>query len=183
MKFVNATMDCLKTGTTQVSCPNAYFGLAPGAIPTQIKILDTSGAVFYDATSPTSGFDLRGQPCSTFNATTGNDACPFRANISWAPADCSLASCPIPELVNVFVTFKYKPASSAQQRSVNITRMDTNILRNRAGSIAGYVVAGCGSANNLPAYFAPVAGLCSQGLGLGAVLALGAHLMHLVRPL
>lgn len=164
MKNVNSDMACLQSGTALTACPNAIpVGTPVPITATQIKVLDSVGALLYDPTSATSGYDLRGNPCNAYDATNGNDACPIRVNVSWGPADCAAASCPIPELVNVSIRFFYKPSTSNQQMAANVTRLNVNLLRSRAGAVAGYVVGTCGTANNSPAYSIPIIGLCTLG--------------------
>ena len=49
-------------------------------IPLSIYSPD-SNEPFYDGTNPSAGFDLHGKPCASFSSA-GNDACPFRYQIS-----------------------------------------------------------------------------------------------------
>ncbi len=56
-------------------------------LPLDIYILDgndasTATKPFYRAGDSAAGFDIRGNPCQSFEAKTGNDACPFHYDIS-----------------------------------------------------------------------------------------------------
>lgn len=46
---------------------------------------DASNTSLYNLTSATSGFDLNGGFCTTFDAVTGNAACPIHLNLIWQP--------------------------------------------------------------------------------------------------
>jgi hypothetical protein len=49
---------------------------APWSGPIQLNVAGTPGA--FVGLNANSGFGLDGKPCNTFDATNGNDACPFR---------------------------------------------------------------------------------------------------------
>ena len=56
-------------------------GNAGGAI----DIFNTSGQAEFTSSVPTAGFSADGQPCNTYDAANGNDACPFRMQTEWTP--------------------------------------------------------------------------------------------------
>lgn len=77
----NTTMDCLKD-------PGKFPAVASAGACTsgdggKFSLLDESGAVFIDFATATAGFNLNGF-CNSFSSS-GNDACPLRAELSWRP--------------------------------------------------------------------------------------------------
>lgn len=83
----NPQIDCLRkiASQTGVDCTGAKGTL---------RIIDASGAEYYNPNKQESGFDRDGRPCNTYN--TGNYTemfnCPFRVDITWE-AECLSNPC------------------------------------------------------------------------------------------
>ncbi len=94
--------------------------VAPPAVPPEgcsdlyegvVKYFDNYGEVYNDSTDATSGFNIQGFPCTTFDSLAGNDACPFRMEIRWRAAcvpTAAAGTCPKPKMFYL-VKFHYKP--------------------------------------------------------------------------
>lgn len=57
----------------------------------KISLFLSDGTDFIGATTPNVGLDRLGNRCTTFNATEGNDDCPFRFTLTWS---CKGGACP-----------------------------------------------------------------------------------------
>lgn len=112
----NTGFDCLRTHS---DCT------AVSTTPERILVKDRDGRVISDTSQPTSGFDVRGQPCTTFDGVNGSDQCPYRVGVSWR-AFCAI-NCVNPE-VRVRVDFVHKPGPGTPQK--NITRYNFKLYRN-----------------------------------------------------
>lgn len=129
-------LDCLENGnpcTTNQSTdlpaggiPIGYSqspgGGSPGVLIKQI--LDPSGVVVLDSSSPTNGYTAQGTPCTTFDDNNGNDACPLKYEVRWwAKCNCKNPGC-APVIATdscvgaqplLQITAKYKPSSTSHQ--------------------------------------------------------------------
>lgn len=101
------------------STPTPTFPLTSAACGSQFggtaNFTNENGTLIVETLTANVGFDYSGQRCTTFDATAGNDACPFRAEMRWL-ANCvptgTTGACQNPEIF-YDVTFLYKPASNA----------------------------------------------------------------------
>jgi hypothetical protein len=76
-----AGLDCLNKTKNQ-TCSNATVS----NIKIVSSVTDAAGnPVVAIDNSPTAGFTIRGEACSTFDAVNGNDDCPIHVNVSWTP--------------------------------------------------------------------------------------------------
>jgi len=66
--------------------------------------------------SPSDGLNMRGEKCNTFNATNGNDDCPFSYSVHWVPR-CS-GDC-INPIVELRATLIYRPSNDDKKLSIN----------------------------------------------------------------
>lgn len=80
------------------------------------------------------GFTQSGIACGTFNAG-GNDDCPFRYVISWAPR-CPLTGACINPLIKLSATLQYRPVDTT--KLVAIKESQFNINTNRPNRKASY---------------------------------------------
>ncbi len=69
----NANLACLRNHTSCSGKSGKFF------------IKDASDTLAYDSTSAGNGFDSPCKPCDDFDATNGNDQCPYRMSLTWAP--------------------------------------------------------------------------------------------------
>lgn len=105
-------------------------------VETEMQLRDTSGAVLADSTVDDQGFDRWGNPCGSFDAANGNDACPFRYNLTWSPVfrpdgTCPATGCPI----RVNGALQFRPATNTMGL-INPARYEINVVRGReAGSL------------------------------------------------
>jgi hypothetical protein len=53
--------------------------------PIPIKLVDANDTVLTDPSNPSLGFAPDGSICTSYNSSSGNDACPFRFDITWKP--------------------------------------------------------------------------------------------------
>lgn len=95
----NTDMICIKNQTSCAAQPQRPF-----------KLHDAAGNLVYDASIATNGFATNGELCNTYNDSTGNDTCAYRAELTWQP-DCA-APCIPSGLVKISVTLKYNPQTS-----------------------------------------------------------------------
>lgn len=115
-----ATMTCLRDGNT---CAD---GFSPAG---NLRIYDAAGAIEFDGSSGTAGWDLNGQPCNTFNAG-GNDDCPFRYELRLT-AQCppGVNPCPKPIVtVTGQLTFAPDEISDLENR-INTNNYQVRIER------------------------------------------------------
>lgn len=83
---------------------------------------DQSGTVYSD-NSDSQGFTTQGIPCNNFNATSGNDACPYRYKIVWIP-DCPPGiACSTPSIL-IKASVEFKPSSADTTNILNLGRFD-----------------------------------------------------------
>lgn len=75
-------------------------------------LVDVMGGVLFDATLPNNGLTMKGDKCSTFNAASGNAACPFRYELTWSAACQAADSCLNPQ-VEINATLLYRPGSAS----------------------------------------------------------------------
>ena len=115
----SSALDCLASGTP---CTEDGADLGAGGKPVQNYpvnvVLDASGGVVFDASSPSKGVSAQGVPCDGFKAppASGNDACPLRFEIAWS-ALCG-ASCVGPQ-IKIQVKAVYNPGSIEARASIN----------------------------------------------------------------
>lgn len=94
----NPSLACIATNGT--SCP-------VGDQPIDIYLPDGS---LYLSQSSTDGFDKSGYRCTTFNSTSGDRYCVYKARVSWS------AVCPSPPCVSSMISASSPFATSPQQR-------------------------------------------------------------------
>lgn len=51
------------------------------SLPSNLALMNPDKTIFYDSRRPNAGFDTQGNVCYTFDATKGNDQCPFRFDV------------------------------------------------------------------------------------------------------
>ncbi|MFZ3229103.1 MAG: hypothetical protein WA160_02770 [Pseudobdellovibrio sp.] len=72
----------------------------------------------FDPFTPnTDGFNNYGTKCNSFDATTGNDDCPFRYSLWWKPS-CA-ADCTLPKTVLIEARLEYKPSPASTKTPLN----------------------------------------------------------------
>jgi hypothetical protein len=106
----NTAVACLRNSTQCTESGN------PGGSPIADRpfaIYDGAGALYYDATSTSSGFNLAGQPCDTYSSA-GNDQCPFRFDLQWT-ATCNAGNCINPQVtVKALLVYTPSPGTTAR---------------------------------------------------------------------
>ncbi len=105
----NAAMNCIKQ---KIQTPTAIISCADqtGPVP---KVFDKNKKIVVDTSSPSAGWDINGIACDTFDATNGNNECPFRYEVSWK-ALCADEGCSSPDHIfkgELKVAFKRKDIS------------------------------------------------------------------------
>lgn len=154
----NTSMECLRNPSMR--CRNragGYFRLrgtllAPGGGP--------SDCMTNTNTLPTStlGFMDDGRTCDTFNASIGNDNCPYKFNMYWeARCPSNEAECFNP-MVAVIGQMVYEPVNRANRNNpgLNLNRYSIYALRGRADQNRYFVLAET-QPQNTPG------GICSAG--------------------
>lgn len=116
----NSRLNCYVTGA---ACTPGQVGLI------NIYLAGNSGgsSELFSGASSSSGFTIDGVPCNSFDATTGNDQCPIRFEISAqisCPGSCTPAvSANNPVAVdpplNITISLKFNPQNKAQFPSLN----------------------------------------------------------------
>jgi len=150
-----AVFNCLVLGTDCSAAPGGQF-----------SIVD-SGGLWTDHTNGNWGFDASGLPCTSYNSAAGNDACPFRLNVSWMPI-CAGAPCTNPE-IRIVGNLEFSPATKdGQGAKINKDRFALDFVRGAADSLA----ATCRTLNgrfNLATRTCvmPLVGRCAFGVVLG----------------
>jgi prepilin-type N-terminal cleavage/methylation domain-containing protein len=104
-----ASMSCLTSSGTPC---------IPSSSGQSFAIYDSSGNLYYDATTPGNGLTASGQLCpsasnqNSFNAAigAGNDNCPFRFNLTWTPICPPSGPCLNPQVM-VKADLVYNPAT------------------------------------------------------------------------
>ncbi|MBK7962854.1 MAG: type II secretion system protein [Bdellovibrionales bacterium] len=97
---------------------------APAVLPCTVeyegsfKLVDALGNTVVDSNIATTGFNINGEACNTFDAINGNDACPIRLELRWKgpckPTDANVipaTACPSPILF-LSGDFVFKPKSN-----------------------------------------------------------------------
>jgi hypothetical protein len=118
----NANLTCIRDKT---DCSQ----LQGSAHPIRVWEIQPSGSTRLLSTtdSSSSGLDVNGRPCNSFNAVSGSDQCPFRIEASWVPL-CQ-ADCFSPE-VRIRVNFIYRPSEANANRMVlNMDRYTFRLYR------------------------------------------------------
>jgi len=128
-----AVGSCMKDGS---ACAGA------DANPNLFDLKDNSGTVLVRSTSATFGFDTFGNPCNTFNAGAGNNACPIQYQLTWKAVSCA-ATC----IVQVDGTFLFNPQDpSLKALIMNPKKYDFISLR---GAESGSLQGACNSMNGI----------------------------------
>ena len=113
----NASLGCLRANTAP--CANATRGA--------FALFDQSNNLVFNGISATGGLTSLGLPCNTYNAA-GNDACPFRYNLT-TQTQCPAASCAFPE-VRVRGTLAFAPGARLQvSQRFNLTDFQIDVTR------------------------------------------------------
>lgn len=110
----NSTLRCVRDGS---DC-SRYFNQPESQRPALEKMLDAAGQVLHLRSQPNSGYSTQGQPCQTFDATQGNDLCPFRYEYSWEPINCTASNC-INSDVMIHGTLIFRPSKSIPLNPAN----------------------------------------------------------------
>lgn len=144
-------------------CPEGDTG------PINVYLAGASApAMLVDMSRPNVGFDMNGDVCENFNADTGNDACPFRFNVSGqiqcfgnclAEVEARQRVAVNPRLnINIQLVFKpqnpgnFAPLNEQQVYNMNFARgLNQSVTRGYCNAVGG-------------AYFAS-ARFCSIGKG------------------
>jgi hypothetical protein len=92
----NLNLACLRTRT---SCMTTLGN---------IDIYDAGGKLLAASLNPAAGFSSNGTICYGFDPVNGNNSCPFRTQIYWAPICESTSTCLNPEPF-IHVSFIYRP--------------------------------------------------------------------------
>lgn len=108
--------DCIKNNTSCASEGGAFILYRP------------DGIEYYNPANVTSGFGLKGVPCTDFDATNGSATCPFRVDISWAPV-CTGPCLGSTVLVKVNINFVISLTSSIKF-PLNINRFNFVMWKN-----------------------------------------------------
>ena len=114
----NTTMQCLKNGTDCRSAGGAF------------ALYDSAGNLIFDSTLATNGYTAEGVPCSTFNSTSGNSACPIRVSLNWQPACPAGPGACLNPPATVTAKFTLSMDNSAPL-TLNMNRLNLNVLRPR----------------------------------------------------
>ncbi len=135
----SAAFTCLTDGLNDCHLKWNYTTQKP--IDTAFKLYDQNGGlipILDDYISnPINGFTSRGQKCITFDATNGNDACPFQLRLTWNPNNCPAVS-PCPNAVpNVKGHFVFKPKTASRMIAFNSDNYDFNIVLQAGGGGGG----------------------------------------------
>lgn len=89
------SIPCTTDQATDLPAGGTPIGGTDGVLINQI--FDASGALVYDASTPTSGLSAQGIACTTFVNPTigpGDDSCPLRFEVRWwAKCKCANANC------------------------------------------------------------------------------------------
>lgn len=97
------------------------------------------------ATAPgaTNGFDINGQPCNTFDAANGNDACPFKYETKWTArceANKNIGGAASAEgrcfnpTIEISVNFLMKPARTADFNEIYPNKYSIKLLKSQVKS-------------------------------------------------
>lgn len=113
----NASMACIANENCGSISPTAFV-LWTAQSSNYNEILNA----LYDARTPSSGFDLKGNRCNTFDATNGNSACPIRFDMTWATSGCSPAPCRPVVVIKMNVSFK--PGSDLKHLILNEEKLE-----------------------------------------------------------
>ena len=107
----SAALGCLVDLADAIPCPDT--SAAAGAF---IHLVDRKGNTVYDGTAPTGGFDPKGAACSGYDATSGNDRCPFRIELR-VKFDCpgSNPTCGSPQVIINSRFLDYMPNSESKR--------------------------------------------------------------------
>jgi hypothetical protein len=100
----NSSMACLANQNCTAPVSSTNFVVWPAGVT---NYSDLSAAV-YNGISPTQGFRLNGQPCTTFSMS-GNDSCPLHVDLKWSTTGCGPAPCSAP--VSITANILYKPVT------------------------------------------------------------------------
>lgn len=119
------------------------------------SIFDLSGSLVYKGTNSSSGYSYNGEPCADYKPS-GNDACPFRVDSTWAPICSSAGNCLNPQ-VRVSLRINYSPSSSFRRVPFNPTNYSFEGVRDSGGLImmdggSKSLVCYTKTVRNLPAY-------------------------------
>lgn len=120
---------CLLSG---IECPDPAT-LPPGTpIAAQPLVLkNPEGLVFMDPNNPLDGFNLLGQRCNPAVdggfQESGNNACPFRYELTWVPTDCVAGTCTI----NIVGDLKYRPKSESLDVPLKLDNLKIDFVRGK----------------------------------------------------
>lgn len=123
--YNGAAFACLRTGL-QGSCSSI-------ASPVQFTLLDAAGlpVANYDQTaSASNGFDLQGQPCTSYSTGAPTQICPLRVEMTWMPR-CSSATgsdCAMPEIEITFQLMGSFPTTSPYA-TTNVSQFEFSFTR------------------------------------------------------
>lgn len=112
----NTSMACLVTGA---NCPL-------GANAFQLR--DPANQVVFNSLNPAEGFTRDGQLCNSFDPVNGNNFCPIRVDLTWAPICAPGVLCVNP-LVKVEGKMSYKPATADQTVAFNPANYSFEVVR------------------------------------------------------
>ncbi len=116
----NTTLNCLRD--TVGNC-------ADGAVQTNFNIYNRANTLVFQGASATGGFSPEGVLCNTFNATTGNNLCPFRYNLRWTarcPGGVNPCNKPVVHVVGDLVVNPANKSDPSNNINVGAYRIDFN---------------------------------------------------------
>lgn len=121
----DSLLGCLRDSVTN---PANYCQHGIGNSIANFEVRDSAGDVFFQSNTQTIGFNQDGETCNTYvqKPNAGNDACPFRYNLTWyALCPNGEVSCRKPQVI-IVGDFEFNPANPADSRN-RINEDDFNI--------------------------------------------------------
>ncbi|HEX7672809.1 MAG TPA: hypothetical protein VF412_01490 [Bdellovibrio sp.] len=103
-----ATLDQILQLNSAMACEaNRSDCSSMKGIDSNVIVVGPDGTKLTDATNASFGFTKDGSTCTTYDATSGSDECPFRFDVTWTPICPPSGSCANPQ--NKFKgTFSFK---------------------------------------------------------------------------
>lgn len=138
----NATaLGCMISTTDSTPCADSSAG--DGAL---FKLVDRKGNVVYDSLIATNGITLGGALCNGYNATEGNDHCPFRLDMR-VKLLCAgtTANCDSPQVWINGKFLAYAPKSESNKTPFNPEKNNFSLQRGGSSSISDLLQEACTS--------------------------------------
>ena len=118
----NSNMSCISNRNCTTAISSTGFVLWPAGT-TNYSYLAQS---LYDGTSPSAGYTLSGQTCSTFSMS-GNSSCPIHVNLAWSTPGCAPAPCSAAVIMTANIL--YRPGTDSQFGSIDESQLALSFVQ------------------------------------------------------